>query len=165
MKLSEIVTDLINIGVIHQVGEEYFLTDKLEEMAKAERSTILLAVDEPEIDLNRLYPETIRKASNSKKVLAVQDYCEVPQSRSTGSGTFLLRSNDNITQAKILKILRDKTLEPKIVLACIKDYYKTIDFPKAFKRFIAEDFDSMYSHHAKGKKLDTDELPDNKQWQ
>jgi hypothetical protein len=167
MKGSEMLTMLVNRGVITTIGNEYFLTDRLNKLdADDDLKSNLLVMEEPEKASNMdLYPKEIRESGINKKVKAILDYCKVPGVINRNGSRFLVRSSDKFSSKALLNIVLDPAYKPEIVLKVIRDYYETIDYPKAFKRFVLEgDLISLYDDFVNGGSLDAPEKPDNQVW-
>jgi len=165
MKANEALIELINIGIVHCIGEEYYITGLAEKLLADDQLIQDLIVPTITINLNELYPETIRKASLDNKLKAVYDYCDIPVVINNEGSKFMVRSNDGETRKKMLDVLKTATFKPPLLLECITDYYKTIPYPKSFKRFLGEgDLFTLYDAYEKGDKLMSDEKPDNTRW-
>jgi hypothetical protein len=168
MKANEILVQLINRGVVHSIKDEYFLTDRLDKMDRDDKlEANLLVMEEPvEASNMDLYPKEIREAGIAKKVEAVLDYCKVPAVIVKGNSRFLVRSADKLSKGELMSIILNVEYKPEVILKCITDYYATMEYPKAFKRFILEgDLVALYSDYIKGDtSLESPEKPDNQSW-
>ena len=163
MTSKEILVELINLGVVHVIGEEYFVTHRVNEIFEKtdDASSITLKEHQDPRDFS-LYPETIRCASIENKVKTILDYCEVPEIVTRGNSKFMVRSFDGLTKTSVLKIMKNTKYVPAILLKAIKDYYAYMEFPKAFKRFVSDgDIFSMYTFYENGNSLDNPEKPNN----
>lgn len=165
MKADEILVKLINLGVIHKAGNEYFLTTILNDLEATQELEDNLTIETNEINLSHLYPREIREASSNKKVDAVLDYCKVPLIVQRENTSFMVRSSDNTSKNILLKYLKDSNIIPSVLLTCIKDYYAFMMYPKSFKKFVTEgDLYSLYKYYENGNKLGETEIPDNTIW-
>ena len=166
MTATQVLVELLNLGIVHKIGDEYFITTNVDKILNKTQIESNLTIPIVEVDISNLYPETIREANIDVKLKAVLDYCEVPAiiTNDTG-GRFMVRSNDSATRTAMLKILKNSNYVPAVVLEVIKDYYQKIPYPKAAKRFLVEgDFESLYDYYNSGKKLDSTDKPDNTNW-
>jgi hypothetical protein len=165
MTAQEVLIKLINLGIVHNIGDVYSITSKVTDAMDEidEASTIAI----PVINTGgELYPQPIREASSSKKAQAVLNYCEVPGMILRSGSKFMVRSDDKQTRAAVLRLIKDQTYDPTIILKVIKDYYAYMEYPKAFKRILLEgDLDSLYKYYKEGNSLSSTEKPTNEQWQ
>jgi len=159
MNQKEVLEKLINVGVIHMIGEEFFVTDIYKEMIDAKASnddfTILSTGKTP--DITNIYPDAIRLVKPDNRITAILDYCEVPLVGEVKGKSYMIRSNDATTRKTIDKIIHNKDIKPEFLLQGIKEYYANSDYPKSFKRFVAEgDIHTMYELAKKGETLTGD---------
>lgn len=166
MTAQETLIKLINIGIVHTIGDEYFITQEADNLLAKNQLEENLTVPTVKVSISELYPETIRNASLDKKLIAVLDYCKVPAVIETdGGGKFLVRSNDGQTRTRMINILKNVEFKPSLVLQLVKDYYSFIPYPKAVKRFLGEgDFDSLYTYYAEGNRIQGTQKPGNEVW-
>lgn len=165
MKANETLIELINIGIVHCIGEEYYITGLAEELLKKDQQAQDLVIPTVSIDIDKLYPETIRKASLDNKLKAIYDYCDIPVVINNEGSKFMVRSNDGETRKRMLDVLKDSKYRPELLLECIKDYYTDIPYPKSFKRFLGEgDLFTLYDAYLKGEKIQSGVKPDNTHW-
>jgi hypothetical protein len=164
MTASEVLTKLINIGIVHKIGEDYFLTSKINEamdyMDLPEESVVNLPKT---IVIGELYPPEIREAPPGKKAEAILLYCKVPI---LSDSNYLLHSIDGISRNQLNLILKNKEYKPDLLLKAISDYYKHTSYPKGFGKFIREgDLITLYKWYLAGNKLSGTDVPDNTKWQ
>ena len=157
MNQKEVLVKLINVGIVHMVGEEFFITDMYSELidkseAASDNFNAIAMTEFP--DMARLYPDAIRLVKPDNRITAILDYCEVPLVGEVKGKSYMIRSSDATTRKVIDKIIHNKDIEPKFLLQGIKEYYSTSDYPKSFKRFVAEgDIHTMYELAKKGETL------------
>lgn len=161
---KETLVELINLGIIHVLGtDNYFITDRANELfTPTEDASSITIPEKVNVSSFALYPESIREASLENKVKVTLDYCEVPAVIERNGSRFMVRSADALTRRSFIKIMQNTEYEPEILLKSIKDYYKNIDYPKAFKRYIADgDVFSMYKYYKEGNELGSSDKPSN----
>tara|TARA_R110000744_G_scaffold348607_1_gene454193 strand:+ start:2462 stop:2965 length:504 start_codon:yes stop_codon:yes gene_type:complete len=163
---KEIIIHLINRGVILKVGEEYHPTSIVDELNANLLNISELEIDEPEkVEFSLLYPDAIREAGEKSRLKAVFDYCKVPEFIKKNGTNYMVRSLNNSTEVAFTDIMHDQKVSPKILLACIKDYYSIMEYPKSFKNFVGHgDLMALYSAYVKGDTLDSPEKPDSVTW-
>lgn len=165
MKLEELIPALINMGIIHKIGDDYSITKNHGYAPKEEvvGNTLDLG-DQAVLPVTKLYPELIRNSSESKKLKAMYDHCKVPYMiQSPTGGRYTVRSNDKFTREAWIDVMQNISLDPDIVLKVISEYYTHYEYPKAFKRFIVEDMQSAYDMYVKGETFKNNSL-DNTSW-
>jgi len=163
MKKDEIIERLIHNKVIFKLKDEYYFNEDYDTLKdKKEGTTLNVNV---QTSLFNIYPEVIDKVAANKKLEAVYNYCKVPLKFKPDMGTpYLVRSLDKNTKEAMRVIMQNSTYTPSIVLELIKDYYKYSNYPKAFKRFIVEDFVTAYALYESGESFKPDKINDIK-WQ
>jgi hypothetical protein len=161
---QEVLTYLLNKGVIHKIGEDKYLpTSKVAQLTANVKVINSLDIQAPKQPLiSSLYPKEIREASEDKKVQVLLNYCNVPTMWEGPSGNYMVRSADITTNQTLLGKIYDPEVEPELLIKVIKDYYSVYGYPKSLKRFLSEgDFDTLYGDYVEGRFLEGD-LPDNK---
>lgn len=162
MSAEEILILMINKGLIHVIGDEYFPTSVTDDLLLKNPEINVLSIEKPlKVDISNLYPEEIRLAAPSNKVEALMDYCNVPVTVSNGKGGFYtVRSDSDFIAKRVNSILSNPDINPVLLLKVIKDYYEKIDFPKSFKRFVDDELMVLYRSYEKGDEIVGDK-PDN----
>ena len=163
MKLNDIVVILINKGVIHKVGEEYFLTSTVNKVLSDINIHDNFTIDERiKPSLHKLYPSSIREVSEEKKIKALLAYCKVPEVFNKNGSSYILHSVDMKSKKIIMGILYDSRYEPEKVLRVVSDYYQNTEYPKTVKTFFSDrDFETLYEMAKEGKNLKSIVKPDN----
>jgi len=80
--------------------------------------------------------------------------------KSENGTKYPVRSMDDVTQKKMHKIFTNSSYTPKLVIAMVTDYYKYYPYPKAFKRFLEEDFVACYSMYKNGETFKNKNIDD-----
>lgn len=164
MSPSEILTQLINLGIVHKIEDEYVITNRvyrvLEELEIPRESSINVPKT---IEINNLYPKEIREAAQSKKAEAILLYCKVPVLSKEG---YLIHSFDGTSLNTLDAIIKNPEYDPTTLLEVIRDYYTFVDYPKGFGKFVRDgDLLTFYRWYKAGNKLGaTGEKPDNTFW-
>ena len=148
MKLQNLVKLLINKGVVHKIGEEYFMTQNFEDAVSdlSDTTTHTLNVKVAEVEVNlQLYPEEVRKSGKAARMTALMNYCKLPTQHTSKDGyKYMLRTVTKAGLAKLDTVINDEKYEPNIVIEAITRYYKTMSSPKGFSNFLTQDFDAFY---------------------
>lgn len=162
MKKDQVLKELENVGVIHRIEQDYFITkkakllfyadnnvviDKYKDVSTSNKSKIL---DQPTLDPTG-YPEEVDLAtSDTSKVVAFLDACEVPSTDE--ERTYRIRGLDRKTIEIVYKFVTDtNTYKPSILMKAVSSYYKCTEKPKAVKGlFDSTLIDELYKEASKG---------------
>lgn len=165
MTQVEILTLLLNKGIIHKIGESFLITDKYEQLIGSSDSGSVIELPTVSLELSVFYPASISNVKPENRIDAILDYCKVPETVSNNGKEYFVRSFDKNTKKVINSILEDTKYKPSIVLKAIEDYYTHTDYPKSFKNFVADsDIFSVYKMYARGDSLGSTEIPDATSW-
>tara|TARA_R110000851_G_scaffold160786_1_gene304072 strand:+ start:1291 stop:1803 length:513 start_codon:yes stop_codon:yes gene_type:complete len=162
---KEVLQVLVNKGLVHLIApDRYALTSKVMELEANIPSVFDLDLIVPEpVQVETLYPEEIAASTPSTRLTAIYNYCGVPDMINKEGKRYMVRSGDKKTKESVERVIANPDLDPTLVLDCITDYYKTFPFPKSFKNFLSEEFETMYQSYVTGNKL-KGEKRDNKFW-
>ena len=137
MTQRELLSALLNHGIVHKLGDEWFLTDAYKALGDAEVN--MIEIEDVEVKAFNKYPDEIRLVKPSLRVTAILDYCKVPRLHTTSTGRkYQVRNNDAATRAAIDKIMSNNSIDATILLRAITEYYANTDFPKSFKNFVKD---------------------------
>lgn len=165
MTQVEILTLLINKGIIHKIGESFLITDKYERLIGSSDSGSTIELPTVSLELSVFYPSSIRDVKPSERVEAILDYCKVPETVNISGREYFVRSYDKNTRKVINSIIENSAYKPQIVLTAIEAYYTHTEYPKSFKNFVADnDIFSVYKMYDRGDSLGGTEIPDAASW-
>jgi len=168
MTAEEVLSSFLNKGLVHMIAPgKYILTSKVQEVVEkmgASGPNLDIVVPKME-DLDNLFPKEIREAAPDNKINALYNYCNIPASISRNGRRYMVRSSDASTRRYIMRFMSLPNINPTVMINCVKDYYKLMEYPKSMKNFISDgDFLDLYNDYLNGKFLYANGKKDNKVW-
>lgn len=163
MTQKELLVTLLDHGIIHRVGDVWFITDTYKELIEKseEVEQNVLEIADLSFDYASNYPDEVRLVKPDLRVTAILDYCEVPVMKNTNGKEYMVRSNDKATRTAIDKVISNKNIDATVLLESIRDYYSNSDFPKSFKNYVKDgDLMTMYKYKEDGNTIGKSEEDD-----
>jgi len=160
MTQDEIIIKLKSLGIIAEIGDEYFLTEKYKEVF----STVKLEPIKPsklELDYDTLlngkqggsnWPVEILESKGRSRYNLFLDACDIPVNCTTSAGsTYRLRSSSKEAINILSNIIEDINICPNTLMQSVRLYYKHMGFPVSFKNYVIDGLIlDIYSEHLDG---------------
>lgn len=182
--MEEIIKELLEKGIIVQIGGKYIITEKYQELlAQSKATPALVAVPKKSfkevassIDVDLLmegysgdnWSSEIHEVRGRSRVTAFLDECEVPVYSKDKS--YRLRGITKDVIATVDNIVDSPDIHPGTMIKAIKNYYKTIEFPRSVAKLFSEgEFFDLYTEYLNGDfitstKGGTDDPKPNESW-
>ena len=179
MNKDAIIEALIELGIIHQIGDIFFITDKYKELIDRAKEVMKdkVPVDKTpgKLDYNELlatkastfddWPDTIKDSTGITRVRALLDACEVPTKAKSG---YRLRGIPLEVITVVNNIISSEEILPEVFIQGIKDYYAKTEMPKGVKNlFLDGDVLDIYQEYLMGdyiKSNNESNIKDNQKW-
>ena len=166
---DEIIKQLIEVGIITCIDNQYILTEKYKDLLSIDASIKLSAPRvevKSTIDRNELlnpktsgneWPVEIAETTGRNRASAFMDICEIPATGPESAGSYRIRGLDNDAVNIIGNIVNNRNISPLDMIESIKQYYTNTLHPKAFKNYLKDgDVADVYEEFIAGPKVPKD---------
>ena len=174
MTKDEIIIELEAKGIVTQIGESFFITEKYKELLEAQPNRVVLADIPKELNYDRIlnttsngseWPVEILESTGRTRATALMNACTIPDVSKKG---YRLRGLSTDAINVIGNIVTSKDIDPPTFIDAIQKYYKYTEMPKGFKNLLLDgDVLDIYQEHLSGsfiKSIKKQDGSNNQKW-
>lgn len=158
MSKDEVISELCTKGIVAQIGDEFFITEKYKELLQLSESNKLQNfTPPPKLDYDKIlnsntngnsWPTAVLESTGRVRAAALMDACEVPVVSNTG---YRLRGLDTKSVNIIGNIVDNPDIDPPTFIDAITKYYQYTEMPKSMKNLMLDgDALDIYQEHLSG---------------
>jgi len=173
MTQDEILVELESKGIIVNIAGNYLMTEKYKELLQG-KLPAPVAPKKTQFDdlLSRSaqmshWPFAVLESAGRLKMIAFMNACSIPTRAEKG---YFLRGVTSEAIDVLGNIIMDTTIDPDTMIEAITVYYKYVEMPKSFSKFLVEGLaHEVYQENLNGKfkskMIGGDSNKDNQTWQ